>query len=112
MKLSIAFSALMAVQAAAFMPNAANGIQTSMEAVSGSKGTGEGWIDPSAPVNSEKSLKLTLKKSLEGSSFQKRLSILGSTGSRTLRFVCTPFVLPTNEHVVYLTGSIGTQTRM
>jgi 1-deoxy-D-xylulose-5-phosphate reductoisomerase len=48
---------------------------------SGSKGTGEGWIDPSAPVNSEKSLQLTVKKSLEGANFQKRLSLLGSTGS-------------------------------
>ncbi|KAG7363358.1 1-deoxy-d-xylulose-5-phosphate reductoisomerase [Nitzschia inconspicua] len=48
---------------------------------SGTLGTGEGWIDPSAPVNSEESLRLTLEKSLEGSSFQKRLSLLGSTGS-------------------------------
>jgi len=52
-----------------------------MGAVSGSAGTGEGWIDPSAPVNSEASLKLTLEKSLEGANFQKRLSLLGSTGS-------------------------------
>jgi 1-deoxy-D-xylulose-5-phosphate reductoisomerase len=49
--------------------------------ISGSLGTGEGWIDPSAPVNTEASLKKTLEKSLEGSTFQKRLSILGSTGS-------------------------------
>lgn len=49
---------------------------------SGSKGTGEGWLArPAAPVNSEDSAKLTLAKSLEGSSFQKRLSLLGSTGS-------------------------------
>ena len=49
---------------------------------SGSKGTGEGWLArPAAPVNSEESAKLTLAKSLEGSSFQKRLSLLGSTGS-------------------------------
>mmetsp|Transcript_42943 Transcript_42943/g.103924 ORF Transcript_42943/g.103924 Transcript_42943/m.103924 type:complete len:475 (-) Transcript_42943:1999-3423(-) len=81
MKLSIAFSVLMAGQAVAFMPNAPKGVQTSMELVSGSKGTGEGWIDPSAPVNSAESLKLTLEKSLEGSNFQKRLSLLGSTGS-------------------------------
>lgn len=80
MKLSIAISVLMAVQAAAFMPSAQKSVQTSMEAVSGSKGTGEGWIDPSAPVNSAASLKLTLEKSLEGSNFQKRLSLLGSTG--------------------------------
>jgi len=71
----------MAGQAVAFMPNAPKGVQTSMELVSGSKGTGEGWIDPSAPVNSAESLKLTLEKSLEGSNFQKRLSLLGSTGS-------------------------------
>jgi len=49
---------------------------------SGSLGTSEGWIDPSSPVNSKESLKLTLAKSLEGSdNFQKRLSLLGSTGS-------------------------------
>lgn len=47
----------------------------------GSAGTGEGWIDPSAPVNTAASLKKTLAKSLEGASFQKRLSLLGSTGS-------------------------------
>ena len=49
--------------------------------VSGSKGTGEGWIDPSAPVNSEAALKKTLEKSVEGVVFKKRLSLLGSTGS-------------------------------
>ena len=50
--------------------------------ISGSKGTGEGWlINPAAPVNSEASLKLTLDESLKGSSFKKRLSLLGSTGS-------------------------------
>ena len=57
---------------------------------SGSKGTGEGWIDPSSPVNSEASLKKTLEKSLEGSNFCKKLSILGSTGSigtQTLQIV-------------------------
>jgi len=49
---------------------------------SGSKGTGEGWLErPSAPVNSEESARLTLQESLKGSSFQKRLSLLGSTGS-------------------------------
>jgi 1-deoxy-D-xylulose-5-phosphate reductoisomerase len=49
---------------------------------SGSKGTGEGWLKtPSAPVNSEASMKKTLAKSLEGANFQKRLSLLGSTGS-------------------------------
>ena len=54
---------------------------TALNVVSGSKGTGEGWIEPSAPVNSAESLKLTLSKSLEGATFQKRLSLLGSTGS-------------------------------
>lgn len=44
--------------------------------------TRDGWIDnPSAPVNTERSLKITLEKSLEGSKFQKHLSLLGSTGS-------------------------------
>lgn len=59
--------------------------------ISGSKGTGEGWLsNPAAPVNSEASLKLTLEESLKGSSFKKRLSLLGSTGSigtQTLDFV-------------------------
>lgn len=51
-------------------------------AAPGSQGTGEGWIDPSAPVGSAASLKLTLQKSLEGcENFTKRLSLLGSTGS-------------------------------
>ena len=50
--------------------------------VSGSAGTGEGWLsEPASPVNSEASLRKTLDKCLEGSSFQKRLSLLGSTGS-------------------------------
>jgi 1-deoxy-D-xylulose-5-phosphate reductoisomerase len=50
--------------------------------ISGSKGTGEGWLqNPAAPVNSEASMKKTLAKSLEGANFQKRLSLLGSTGS-------------------------------
>lgn len=56
----------------------------------GSKGTGEGWIDASAPVNTEDSLKKTLSKTLEGSDFKKRLSLLGSTGSigtQTLQIV-------------------------
>ena len=50
--------------------------------ISGSKGTGEGWLErPAAPVNSEESARLTLQESLKGSTFQKRLSLLGSTGS-------------------------------
>jgi 1-deoxy-D-xylulose-5-phosphate reductoisomerase len=49
--------------------------------VSGSAGTGQGWIDPSAPVNSESALRKTVAKSLEGADFKKRLSLLGSTGS-------------------------------
>jgi 1-deoxy-D-xylulose-5-phosphate reductoisomerase len=47
----------------------------------GSSGTGVGWIDPSAPVNTASSLQKTLSESLKGSTFQKRISILGSTGS-------------------------------
>ncbi len=47
----------------------------------GSAGTGEGWIDPSSPVNTAASLRKTLAECLKGSTFQKRLSILGSTGS-------------------------------
>jgi 1-deoxy-D-xylulose-5-phosphate reductoisomerase len=49
--------------------------------VSGSAGTGVGWIDPSAPVNSDRSLQNMITKSMEGIQFQKHLSILGSTGS-------------------------------
>jgi 1-deoxy-D-xylulose-5-phosphate reductoisomerase len=56
-------------------------IVTKMKSISGSDGTGNGWIDPSAPVNSESALRKTLEKSLEGINFQKRLSLLGSTGS-------------------------------
>jgi len=48
---------------------------------SGSNGTGQGWIKPAAPVNSEASAKKTLEESLKGSNFQKRISLLGSTGS-------------------------------
>jgi 1-deoxy-D-xylulose-5-phosphate reductoisomerase len=47
----------------------------------GSSGTGSGWIDPSAPVNTPSSLQKTLAESLKGSTFRKRISILGSTGS-------------------------------
>ena len=47
----------------------------------GSAGTGEGWIDPSSPVNTAASLRKTLAECLKGSTFQKRISILGSTGS-------------------------------
>jgi len=50
--------------------------------ISGSSGTGEGWLtNPAAPVNTEASLKKTLEESLKGATFQKRLSLLGSTGS-------------------------------
>jgi 1-deoxy-D-xylulose-5-phosphate reductoisomerase len=48
---------------------------------SGSEGTGIGWIDPSAPVNSKAALEKTIQKSLEGMNFQKHISLLGSTGS-------------------------------
>jgi 1-deoxy-D-xylulose-5-phosphate reductoisomerase len=83
MKLSIALPLLIAGTASAFAPsqNGARATKIVTNLVSGSKGTGEGWIDPSAPVNSKQALRLTLQKSLEGSSFKKRLSLLGSTGS-------------------------------
>ena len=48
---------------------------------SGSDGTGVGWIDPSAPVNSKAALQKTIQKSFEGMDFQKHISLLGSTGS-------------------------------
>lgn len=57
---------------------------TSVEMVfskNGSKGTGEGWIDPCAPVNTAESMEKTLQEALKGSTFKKRLSLLGSTGS-------------------------------
>lgn len=70
----------------AFTPRAPNGknllFSTKLNQItSGSKGTGEGWIEPAAPVISEASLKKTLEESLKGASFKKRLSLLGSTGS-------------------------------
>mmetsp|Transcript_24542 Transcript_24542/g.37075 ORF Transcript_24542/g.37075 Transcript_24542/m.37075 type:complete len:476 (-) Transcript_24542:116-1543(-) len=84
MNLSIATAALLFSSVHAFAPSSPSSTSTTiLNAInkSGSAGTGEGWIDPSAPVNSKESLELTLKKSLEGSNFQKRLSLLGSTGS-------------------------------
>ena len=56
-------------------------LRMSKQRTSGSQGSGEGWIDPSAPVNSEAAMKKTVAKILEGASFKKRLSLLGSTGS-------------------------------
>jgi len=84
MNLSIALALILsaAPTASGFAPaSSSTSLNTNLNVVSGSSGTGEGWIEPSAPVNSEESLKLTLEKSLEGASFQKRLSLLGSTGS-------------------------------
>jgi 1-deoxy-D-xylulose-5-phosphate reductoisomerase len=70
MKLSVSLFLLGIGSASALVP------------ISGSKGTGEGWLmNPASPVNSAASLKKTLGKSLEGTDFQKRLSLLGSTGS-------------------------------
>ena len=82
----IAASATLALSSlwtgAAFTPAPAASFSTSLNQVkSGSAGTGEGWIEPSAPVNTEASMKKTLAKSLEGATFKKRLSLLGSTGS-------------------------------
>lgn len=73
--------AICVASATAFAPLPSARPASQLSAGSGSKGTSEGWIDPSAPVNSEASLRKTLEKSLEGSQFQKRLSLLGSTGS-------------------------------
>lgn len=79
--------AVVATSAAAFSTQPASTPATSTTSLSaalpvpGSKGTGEGWIDASAPVNTEAALKKTLAKSLEGADFKKRLSLLGSTGS-------------------------------
>mmetsp|Transcript_734 Transcript_734/g.1174 ORF Transcript_734/g.1174 Transcript_734/m.1174 type:complete len:482 (+) Transcript_734:66-1511(+) len=85
MKLTFgALVALLTVPATcAFTITAPSTKSTSLNAMkSGSKGTGEGWLErPAAPVNSEASARLTLQESLKGSSFQKRLSLLGSTGS-------------------------------
>jgi 1-deoxy-D-xylulose-5-phosphate reductoisomerase len=87
-----ALAFLMSTTTTAFIPSSYQHATTSRRSlrndelqmakpISGSDGTGNGWIDPSSPVNSEASLKKTLQKSLEGSNFQKRLSLLGSTGS-------------------------------
>ena len=86
MKFSASVFCLLVASTSAFVPAQNNGFQqaSALQAkkmISGSKGTGEGWIDPSAPVNSENSAKKTLAKSLEGAEFKKRLSLLGSTGS-------------------------------
>lgn len=84
---------------------------TTLQAVkSGSAGTGEGWIDPSAPVNSEASLRKTLEKSLEGSNFKKRLSILGSTGSIGTQTLQIVDVCPDNFEVDAL--SAGTNAKL
>lgn len=84
MKTSIAIGCLLVGSAVAFVPQRKKVFSSQIyarKAISGSKGTGKGWIDPSSPVNSEASLKKTLEKSLEGAEFKKRLSLLGSTGS-------------------------------
>lgn len=77
---------------------------------SGSAGTGEGWIAASAPVNSEASLRLTLEKSLEGATFQKRLSLLGSTGSIGTQTLDIVDACPNNFVVDAL--SAGTNARL
>lgn len=75
---------LLATQASAFSPRTGHA-SCSSRAISfslSSKTNGvPGWIDPSAPVNSVESLQKTAQKALEGSSFCKHLSLLGSTGS-------------------------------
>ena len=93
MRISLAVVLCAVGSASAFAPSHRRGpVGSALSGLtkSGSKGTGEGWIDPSAPVNSEASLKKTLEKSLEGANFCKKLSILGSTGSigtQTLQIV-------------------------
>eukprot|EP00594_Rhizosolenia_setigera_P007654 CAMPEP_0178954214 /NCGR_PEP_ID=MMETSP0789-20121207/8862_1 /TAXON_ID=3005 /ORGANISM="Rhizosolenia setigera, Strain CCMP 1694" /LENGTH=486 /DNA_ID=CAMNT_0020635583 /DNA_START=132 /DNA_END=1592 /DNA_ORIENTATION=- len=76
-------SSCLVVQSTSFTSNAAFVSNTKLNVVKpGSKGTGEGWLEqPAAPVGTAESLKKTLDESLKGSSFQKRLSLLGSTGS-------------------------------
>jgi 1-deoxy-D-xylulose-5-phosphate reductoisomerase len=85
MKLSIALTLLIAPTVTGFASHrsstSSSSMTTNLNLQPGSAGTGEGWIEPSAPVNTEASLKYTLEKSLEGATFQKRLSLLGSTGS-------------------------------
>jgi 1-deoxy-D-xylulose-5-phosphate reductoisomerase len=85
MRISLTVLTLVVSGSAAFVVPDARSFGTTSAlsaAISGSAGTGQGWIDPSAPVNSAASLRKTVKLSLEGSDgFQKRLSLLGSTGS-------------------------------
>lgn len=67
---------------AAFVATTTTTTTALVNPISGSTGTGEGWLpNPAAPVNSEASLKKSLDLALEGATFQKRLSLLGSTGS-------------------------------
>lgn len=82
MRIQAAATLVLASVTSAYIPQQKFVRSSELQAAPGSKGTGEGWIDPSAPVGSEASLKLTLQKSLEGcENFTKRLSLLGSTGS-------------------------------
>jgi len=79
--------------------------------VSGSKGTGEGWIEtPAAPVNTENSFKKTVEESLKGSDFKKRLSLLGSTGSIGTQTLDIVDVCPENFEVEAL--SAGTNAKL
>ena len=92
MKLSLAVVLSAVGSTSAFVASTRRDVTSALGvfAPPGSKGTGEGWIDPSAPVNSGASLRKTLEKSLEGANFCKKLSILGSTGSigtQTLQIV-------------------------
>ena len=87
MTISLLFFALWVCASSAFVSRIPAAVTSrkqasSLAAISGSAGTGQGWIDPSAPVNSAASLKKTVELSLQGvDNFQKRLSLLGSTGS-------------------------------
>eukprot|EP00569_Conticribra_weissflogii_P002000 CAMPEP_0171339972 /NCGR_PEP_ID=MMETSP0878-20121228/8271_1 /TAXON_ID=67004 /ORGANISM="Thalassiosira weissflogii, Strain CCMP1336" /LENGTH=492 /DNA_ID=CAMNT_0011841963 /DNA_START=114 /DNA_END=1592 /DNA_ORIENTATION=- len=119
---SIALSGLLLLHSAtAFsslssLPNASKQSTTllhsssSSKPIPGSLGTGAGWIDPSAPVNTAASLKKTLAKALEGAAFQKRISILGSTGSIGTQTLDIVDACPDNFVVDAL--SAGTNVRL
>lgn len=95
----------------AFVPHHGGSVSSSLNSmVSGSAGTGEGWIEPAAPVNTAASLKKTLEKSLEGANFQKRLSLLGSTGSIGTQTLEIVDVCPENFVVDAL--SAGTNAKL
>mmetsp|Transcript_53142 Transcript_53142/g.64007 ORF Transcript_53142/g.64007 Transcript_53142/m.64007 type:complete len:479 (+) Transcript_53142:164-1600(+) len=78
----------------------------------GSQGTGEGWISPASPVNTAASLQKTLSESLLGSTFQKRLSLLGSTGSIGTQTLEIVDARPENFVVDALSAGVNTELMM